>query len=403
MITPDEAWELVCAHARPLPAIDCPLERALDCVLAAPVAADRDYPPTDRAAMDGYAVRSSDTVQAPSRLTVAGEIAAGSAPTPDVAPGHCVRIFTGASVPFGADAVVRQEDARAEANLVTILEPVTPGTDILRRGENARAGDVLIAPGTRLTPGTIGTCAATGHASVCVYRRPSVHVLTTGAELRATGDSVAPHQIRDSNGPMIEAALAAAGIAGIRLSRLPDEPGRIADAVRDALESADVVITIGGVSAGRYDYVPDCIAQAGGVIRFHQVAIRPGKPLVFATTSSGQLIWGLPGNPVSAMVTFHEFVRPSLLMLAGMPPSASRRSLRLPLREAVRAKGKLRTHVPARLLSDDSGVGVAPVRSAGSADFVALGQADGAIVLPEGVGGLEAGAPVGYHPWGDAL
>lgn len=403
MITPDTAWELVCAQVRPLPAVDCPLEHALGCVLAVPVTADRDYPPTDRAAMDGYAVRSADLARAPARLTLTGEIAAGSTPRPGVAAGCCVRIFTGASLPSGADAVVRQEDTQADASLVTMLQPVRAGADILRQGENARAGDQLLAAGTRLTPGALGICAATGHASVRVHRRPSVHVLTTGAELRAPGDAVEPHQIRDSNGPMLESALAAAGITEVRRSRLPDEPVAITEAIRRALDSADAVITVGGVSAGRYDYVPDCITRAGGTLRFHQVAIRPGKPLLFATTARGQLIWGLPGNPVSAMVTFHEFVRPSLLMLAGMPPSASRRSLRLPLREAVRAKGKLRSYVPARLLADDSGVGVAPVRSAGSADFVALGQADGVIVVPEGASGFEAGTPVGYHPWGDDL
>jgi molybdopterin molybdotransferase len=232
-----------------------------------------------------------------------------------------------------------------------------------------------------------------------VYRLPRVCILTTGQELREAGESVAPHQIRDSNGPMLAAALSAAGFCADVRKRLPDEPDAITRGLRAALDGGDVVITVGGVSVGRYDHVPACIVQAGGSIRFHHVAIRPGKPLLFATTKQGRLIWGLPGNPVSAMVAFHEFVLPSLLMLAGLSATESRTVFRLPLREIVRTKGKVQTYHLARAISDDNGTGVVPVPGTGSADLIALGKADGAFAVPAGVTELRAGALVAFRPW----
>ena len=404
MITPDEAWNLVLDVVRPLPVIERALAESLHYVLAEPIRADRDIPPADRSAMDGYAVRAEDIRRAPAVLTVRGEAAAGSGSAPAVGPGTCVRIFTGANVPPGADTVVRLEDTQAAHDpdgreAIAVLKAAEAGADILRQGENARSGDVLLPAGTRLSPTGIGLCAATGHAAVKVHRQPRIHILTTGEELRDAGDPVAPHQIRDSNGPMLAAALSAAGFSVHGRGRVPDDPGLTTQGIRAALADADALLTVGGISVGRYDWVPRCVAEAGGAVRFHQVAIKPGKPLLFAATPEGKLIWGLPGNPVSAMVAFQEFVLPSLFRLSGLSAEASRESVLLPLRGKVKGGGSRRTYLLARRVADAGGIGLEPVRSTGSADLVALGRADGCFAVPDGVAGLDAGALVPFRAW----
>ena len=232
MITPEEAWRIVLKHVRPLRSVAMPLREAAGLCLAEDVRADRDQPPADRSAMDGYAVRSADLRRAPCSLRLVGEVAAGSAARPRVAPGTCVRILTGANVPPGADAVVMVEQTRERRGGVDVFSRAEAGANILRRREEARKGEVLLRKGTILGPAQVGVCAAVGKARIKVFPRPRVAVVCTGAELRETGAKVRPHEMRNSNGPALCAALALSGHVGAVHRRAPDDPERLTALLR---------------------------------------------------------------------------------------------------------------------------------------------------------------------------
>lgn len=400
MIDPDHAWRAIVASVTPLPSAPCAYDRCLFHYLAQPVLADRDIPAADRAAMDGYAVRADDVAAAPATLRVVGEIPAGSAAQPALAPGECARIFTGANVPPDGDTVVMVEDTEATGDdAVTVLSPVSRGRHILRRGENARQGLVLLQQGAMLDAAALAVCAAVGCVELRVHARPRITVITTGAELKQPGAPVGPHEVRDSNGPMLVAAVAEQGFGSAAWVCMPDDRSTLLGALRQALDGSDVVLVTGGVSVGKYDMVPDVIRDAGGTIRYHGVAMKPGKPQLFATDGRGRCIFGLPGNPLSVLTGFHEFVLPALRYLAGCPEANCRRLLRLPLLAAVTTKGRERHYVLGRLVHAGVGTAVEPVPNAGSADLVAGSKADGTIIVPCGVSSVPAGASVDFRPW----
>ncbi len=405
MISPEEAWKLIVGHSKVLPAIRLHLSSCLDHVLVKPVCADRDLPPANRSAMDGYAVRSADMRTAGITLRVRGEVAAGSAATPPVGPGECVRIFTGANLPVDTDTVVMVEDTEpdsgesAEAELVRFLKPAKKGSHVCRKGENACAGEELIPAGTRLNAMHISACAAVGCSTLDVHRRPTVSVLTTGEELLDVDAEVQPHQIRNSNGPMLVSSLRMRRYDFLLSETVADDVDLIAERIRAALEMSDVVLMTGGVSVGKYDLVPEAIGMAGGEIRFHRVAMKPGKPQLFGTAPGGKYIFGLPGNPLSAMTGLHEFVVPLLRRLGGSAPAACRPSLRVRLKEAVASRGDLQRYVLGRLVSGKDGLVVEIVRSQGSADLVAGAKADGVVIVPPGSGELKAGSTCEFRLW----
>lgn len=401
MIECGTAWDLIVRETAPLPVIRQPCEEALHCVLAESVAADRDMPPADRAAMDGYAVRAEDIASVPAALDVCGEIAAGSSASPTVAPGKCAAIFTGANVPPGADTVVMIEDTVSGAGnrMVTFLKTIPQGANIFRKGENAREGELLIEAGVRLEAAHVGVCAAVGGDNLKVYRSPTVTILCTGEELLEVGAEARPHQLRNSNGPMLIAALQACGLEVVPCRTVADDSDRILRGIRAALEASDAVIVTGGVSVGKYDLVPDAVAGAGATVHFHGVAMKPGKPLLFATLSKQKCIFGLPGNPLSCMTGFHEFVLPTLRRLSGLAPERCRPSLRLPLSKDVSSKGNRQRHVLGRILWNADGPEVEPVESHGTADLVAGGNADGAVVMAAGVKKAAAGSVIEFRPW----
>lgn len=408
VLDPDQAWQCVLEQTHPLPAEKLPLDDALQCVLAKPVCADRDIPATDRSAMDGYAVRAGDLGTVPACLRVIGEVAAGSAETPPLASGECVRIFTGANIPPDADTVVMVEETEPgpgtpEGEQVRFLQRVTKGQHIFRQGEEARVNDILIPTGTCLAATHIGLCATVGCDRPEVYRRPRVCVITTGAELKAAGDPVAPHQIRDSNGPMLAAALAEHRMPCVARLWAPDDPQSLGNALDTALADGDVVLVTGGVSVGKYDLVPDAIRTAGATILYHGVGMKPGRPQLFARTPSGKLIFGLPGNPLSVMTGFHELALPGLRRLAGCPAERCRPLLRLPLTEDVKTKGQRLHHVLGRLVNRGDEMAVAPVPRAGSADLVAGGKANGMIMVPRGIRHAARGTRVDFRPWANTL
>ena len=400
MLTPDAAWALVLEHARPLKTVTVPLAEAVGLRLAAEVRADRDLPPADRSSMDGYAVRHDDLRQIPCTLRVIGEVAAGSPARPRVEPGTCARIFTGANLPPGADTVVMVEQTVEHNGLVTIRSPEKPGANIRRRGEDARKGAILLARGTALYAGQVGVCAAVGKASVRVQRRPRTTILCTGTELRSVDDRVRSHETRNSNGPALCAALALWGFPGTQFTVVADRPSALLAALRRAVKHYDVVLFTGGASAGDYDFVRESVKAAGATIRFHGVAMKPGKPTLYATLGSNRHVFGLPGNPLSALTAFHEFALPALLRLAGGAPEIVQARL------AAAARGGRRIGVRPGAVSPGA-PGCRPQRAYGrtGAQRKQRGSRSGGPCRRRGsvaAGGPAAsplGEPVVFRPW----
>ncbi len=322
MLSVNEARAMILSATRPLPARAVPLSAALDCVAAADVVSPRNLPAWDNSAMDGYAVRSADvggaTENSPIHLRVAGEVAAGTAATTPVGPHTCIRIFTGAPLPSGADAVVMQEDTRPHhEGYIAVLEAVVAGENIRRAGDDVRAGDVVVRAGTVFGPAQVGLAAAVGQAEVAVHPRPRVGVLVTGAEVVEPGRRVEAGQIYDSNSFLIGGLVQRAGGEWVNLGIADDTREALTEKLEYALAECDVVITSGGVSVGEYDLVKDVLRDLGCQQQFWKVAMKPGKPFVFGTRDH-RLVFGLPGNPVSAAVTFLLLARPALLRLRGL-------------------------------------------------------------------------------------
>ncbi|MHC4222678.1 MAG: molybdopterin molybdotransferase MoeA [Planctomycetota bacterium] len=307
MIPVDEARSLIRALARPVSGADrVPLREAVGRGLAGPVAAERDDPPFARAMMDGYAVRSGETAKPPARLEVVGRVAAGDLDLPVVRPGCAVWVNTGAPLPPGADSVVPVEWTRGE---VEILEAPGRGAHVQPRGALVRAGE-KVAEGL-LTPERLAVCAAQGADPVQVLRRPTVALLATGSELKSAPGA---HEIRNSNGPLLGALLS--GCQVIDLGVAADERGELDDALENGL-AADVLVTTGGVSKGELDLVRPGLEARGVTVVVHGVALQPGKPFLFGTHESGAAVFGLPGNPASALVCADLFLLPYLAARRG--------------------------------------------------------------------------------------
>jgi molybdenum cofactor synthesis domain-containing protein len=297
------------------------LDEALGCVLAADVVARHEVPPFATSAMDGYALRADDTVVAPATLEVIGSLLAGVAPTMTVGPGQAVRIMTGAPIPPGADGVCMVERTRTEDGdrRVVIEVPVARGTALRHAGEDISAGQTVFAAGTVLGPGHLGVLASVGQNPVEVYPRLLVGVLSTGDELTDDTAALEPGKIRDANRHSLLAMLRADGHDAVDLGIVEDQLEPIRHVLSEAAGRCDAIVTSGGVSVGDVDYVKVVLAElSGGSMRWMQVAIRPAKPLAFGTLAAGGTpVFGLPGNPVSALVSYELFVRPSLRQMGG--------------------------------------------------------------------------------------
>jgi molybdopterin molybdotransferase len=318
-----EAQRRVLAALTPLPPETARLQEASGRILRERVQAALDLPQFNNSAVDGYAVRSADLGRAspkqPVTLRRVGSFAAGEVFAGQVAPGTCARLFTGAQLPPGADAVVMQEDAPIDPGWpegISFCAPVRPGENVRWRGEDVREGDLLLAPGERLTAGRIALLGAIGRQSVQVGRPPRVALLATGSELREAGEPLAPGQIYESNRAALAALASQAGAQPLLLPLVKDEPGPTRSALTQAFACADLVVTSGGVSVGEPDLVKSAFAEIGGQLAFWKVAIRPGKPFVFGQWQQKPL-FGLPGCPASAFVTFLLLVRPALARLQG--------------------------------------------------------------------------------------
>ncbi len=372
---------------------EIPLERALGRVLAEEVRANRDQPPYDVSAMDGFAVRSTDLSTGGVLLTVIEDIKAGDLPTKTVASGQCARIMTGAPVPSGADAVIRVEDTRMLTDdSVEISVPVKAGNDIRVRGENMRLGDVVLHAGAEITPGVIGLLATVKRARINVYRRPRVAILSSGDELEALEAPFDADKIPESNSHALMAQLQALGIEPVRLGIARDDPEDLAAFLRQGLEY-DVLLVSGGSSVGVHDHVRPTLESLGVTMHFWRVEMKPGHPLAFGTRSGTQ-VFGLPGNPVSSMVCFEQFVLPLLRRRMGHP-ALFRRTVVATLAHAVKHRpGReefirvtLTTEHDGRLLATSTG-------SQSSGDLCSMARADGLLVVPAESGNLVAGDAV---------
>ncbi|TMM14864.1 MAG: molybdopterin molybdotransferase MoeA [Actinobacteria bacterium] len=317
MIPLAAARTVVLEGCPPLSARPIALDEALGCVTAEPVVASEPVPAFANTAMDGYAVRAADTVGAPVRLAVAGTLAAGTAPDTELGPGQAVRIMTGAPIPPGCDAVVMVERTRTEGAEVVIEEAASPGDHLRQAGEDIAAGQEVFPARTVLGPGHLGVLASLGRGAVVAFPRARVGVLSTGDELVDAAGALLPGQVRDSNRHTLLALLARSDCQPVDLGIVPDSEAAITAAIQDALPICDAVLASGGVSMGDFDYVKVVLDRlSAGSMRWMQVAIRPAKPFAFGIIE-GRPVFGLPGNPVSSMVSFELFARPGLRAMTG--------------------------------------------------------------------------------------
>jgi molybdenum cofactor synthesis domain-containing protein len=380
--------------------------------LAEDVVADSDLPPFDRSQMDGYALRAADVQSVPAKLRIVGESAAGRGWHHELKPGEAVRIMTGAPVPRGADSVqqlelTRELDGTADgessaereggnkaAAVVEILEAVAHGRSIVARGNEIKAGETVLRAGEQITAASIAVLASFGYAHVRVGQRPRVAVLATGSELVAVDEKPGQDQIRDSNNYSIGAYAELAGAVVERLPLAGDDTSLLKRQISEAAERSDVVITSGGVSVGAYDFTKPALRELSAEIFFERVALRPGKPAVFARLPNGTLFFGLPGNPVSVSVTFNLFARPALLQMQGATDTELPRGTAV-LAHDVKGTMERESYLPVRLnFSDDGRLLALPLKWGGSSDFVAFAHADALAIVAAGVNLVEKGTVV---------
>ena len=364
-----------------------PLDQALGRVLAREVRSPIDSPPFAKSAMDGFAVRTDDLSPA---LRVVETLPAGSAPRRELRAGECARIMTGAMLPPGAGRVIRKELVEERDGVIRVVGPET-GDNVIPRGANLRAGDPVLGP-RALSAQDIGILAASGFAAVDVMTTPAVGIISTGSEIRSPGETLGPGEIYNSSAAQLAAQLAPLRCASRFIGVVADEPGPLTRAISSALASSELVLLTGGVSAGDFDFVPGSLSELGASVLFHGVAVKPGKPTLFARRGD-RYIFGLPGNPVSSFVIFEIFVKPFLYRWMGIDWKPPR--FRARLGSAVRRRGSDRTEFLPVSARDGR---VFPVAYHGSAHLNALGAADGLIRVEKGVEGLEEGVEVDVRP-----
>ena len=320
--------------------------RAFGRVLAENIAADRDYPPFDRSIRDGFAVRAADVAHPGAKLRLIGEARAGVAFSGTVGAGECVRIFTGAPVPRGANAVLMQEFARTEGGFVIFEKTAHPGQHYVAQGAESRVGEVVVTRGTRLGFAELAMAAEVGRIRVAVNRRPRVAILSTGDEVVEVEQPPGPHQIRNSNSIALSAQVALAGGEPAVLANARDDIAELRERIKQGLQ-ADILVLSGGVSVGEYDLVEQALRELGAEFFFDAVALRPGKPAVFGWCG-GKPVFGLPGNPVSTMLTFELFAVPAIELLSGYQPRPLP-FFRAKLAHPVNEKGDVQHFLPARV------------------------------------------------------
>lgn len=408
MLSVAEAIEIIVQSVKPLPARRTPLYYALGCRLAEEIASDVDSPPHDKSIVDGYAIRFDDLVDGKAELQVIEEVTAGRVPKCVVLPGTAVRIMTGAPLPDGADAVVMVErTSQPAADRVSLDDPkLSRNQNIVRRGTSMRRGDIVLRPSAApLNPMQIGLLAEVGRTAAQVLPRPQAAILATGDELVEPYLLPEPGQIRNSNGPMLQALALSAKAFPQQLEIARDDRDDLRKKIATGLES-DLLLLSGGVSAGVLDLVPGVLQELGVREVFHKVSVKPGKPVWFGLFVSPEgvtkPVFGLPGNPVSSLVCFELFVRPALNVLAGRPSMSGQASRTVRLGEAFTHRGDRPTYWPGRSEHrDDVEVTdpqtVLPLKWHGSGDLRALADADGLLCFPAGDRRYEVGDEIAFR------
>ena len=393
LITIERARELVLAHTRPLGDERVAVEDALGRVLTEDVHAVGDVPPFACSAMDGFAIKAGPSGRT---LQLVGESRAGTPSDQPLRDGEAIRISTGGAVPEGATAVIRQEDADTDGQTVTVNEAVEPGENVRNAGEDMHAGTKVLPAGIVLHAAELGAAVAAGLGELSVSRRPTVQVLSTGDELRAPGEPLGPGEIHNSNAPMLVALCTGCGATALPAERLRDDPAATKAALARALEQADVVIVSGGVSVGPHDHVKPALAALGVTEVFWGVSLQPGKPTWFGTAGD-KLVFGLPGNPVSAFVTFSLFARPALFALQAAIEDQPLDTEAV-LATAVRRNPSREMAIRVRLERLDGRTVALPNGPQASHIVTSLLGADALALIPAGDGDAPAGTRVRLQP-----
>ncbi len=363
------------------------------------VSAERDQPPFDRVTMDGIAIRFEDYDAGRRCFPITGTCHAGDPRQTMTTAGACIEVMTGAVLPAGSDTVIAVERISVADGSATIEDGYAPanGQFIHRQGSDHRRGTVLLTHGHRVVPVDIAVLASCGLASVEVAASPRIRVVSTGNELVAAGTPILPHQIRLSNGPGLVALLRESGLGDAEHLHLRDDPAELERELASVLDSVDVLVLSGGVSMGKADFVPAVLNKLGVEVVFHKITQRPGKPMWFGKGKSGQLVFALPGNPVSALVCCRQYVVPALLEASGRPPLGYRH---VRLIEDVEFKPKLTCFLPVTVTSDTEGALTAqPVPTNTSGDFAALSGTDGYVELARQQTLFPANSVVPFHAW----
>ena len=382
MLTVEGALEGILSRVGPLSVERVDIMGALGRVLAEPIVSRATIPPWPNSSMDGYAVRAQDTNGEPVELAIVGRIIAGAMPSRPLRAGESMRIFTGAPLPEGADAVVPQEDVAADDRRVTVRGRIAPGAYVRPAGEDVRTGDLVVKPGGVVGAAEVGLLATLGYSQVRVYRRPRVAILSTGNELADLGTQPGPAQIPNTNTYSLMAQVIEAGGEPTNLGVAPDQLEAITERVRWGLAAADVLVTSAGVSVGELDLVREALERSGAELHLWQVSMRPGKPITFGTRD-GRPVFGLPGNPVSAMVTFELFVRPALRRMAGADV-IDRPRIRARALDRIANPGSRRGYLRVTLTPDGLSYGARLTSDQGSAILRSMVLADGlAVVAPD--------------------
>jgi molybdopterin molybdotransferase len=393
-----EAAQRILAEVRRQPTLRIPLDDALACVLAEEVVSRLDIPAWTNSAMDGYAARASDVRGAsqsqPVRLRVVEQLPAGHFPSRSIGTGECARIFTGAPLPDGADSVIRQEDTDGGADTVTILNDRDVGVNIRRAGEDIRKGSTVLQPGAELGPAQLGVLASLAVAHPLVYRRPRVAILGSGDEIVDIDQPEAilsGQRIASSNTHTLVALVRQAGGEPVNLGIARDTPESLQAHLARA-QDCDLLVTTAGISVGEHDYVRTVLEQLGGELRFWRLRMRPGAPVGFGLL--GEKPWiGLPGNPVSTMVTFELFVRPAIRKMMGQP-LPFRRSVKVTAAERISVKPRLQHFLRGVVTEGKGGPEARLTGPQGSGILTSMVQANALLITPEGQFDTPAGTPL---------
>lgn len=399
MLTPAEADRLIGEHLPCLPIESLPLLQCAGAVLRENVYAERDQPPFDRVAMDGIALDSHAVRAGTKRFRIQAMQAAGDAPLSLAGPEQCIEIMTGAMLALGCDAVVPVERLTVRDGIAELEAGLTvaPWQNVHRRGSDCRQGTLLLTSGTCLNAPEIAVAASAGMNRIRVSIQPAIAVISTGTELVEPGEPILAHQVRRSNAYGLVAALRKRGFGRVADDHVIDDASELKQRLKFHLDTHDVLVLSGGVSAGRLDLVPQILQELGVRTIFHKIAQRPGKPLWFGTAPSGATVFALPGNPVSTLVCLARYVVPALQAAMGRAPSAPER---IALGAPVRAAASLATFMPVRIEGDEWGRSWAvPAPTNGSGDFTSLVGTDGFVELPPGTGEHPRGFVTRLYRW----